>query len=286
MERLAPLRESFAQFSPLFDAISNGISQVWGWFKELLTPMESSKETLEKCASAGEIFGNVLGGALQLVLTPAKALLDALAWILEKLGVLPDEAEKARKKIEDAQRTALLQDKVALLQGDIAKVAPKKVETGTVTPPAGSTPLGGDNGTQRRLQKISDNTGGMLQETKKRIGPGDIVFKNLPRALAVRGEWQESKLARTSAAIAPPLAPVVAAAAAPVVQAMLPPVRRSSDSARNDSAAGGFNGEIHVHLHNVVTQNPRELAKTVGEMVKAELDRLTRAGRGSFRDRD
>lgn len=97
-----------------------------------------------------------------------------------------------------------------------------KVETGTTPPPPAHTPLTGDQGTQRRLQKISDNTGGMLQETKKRIGPGDIVFKNLPRALAVRGEWQESKLSRTSAAIAPPLAPVVAAAAAPVVQAMLP----------------------------------------------------------------
>lgn len=45
-------------------------------------------------------------------------LLDTLAWILEKLGVLPDEAERARKKIEDAQRAAILQDKVALLQGD------------------------------------------------------------------------------------------------------------------------------------------------------------------------
>ncbi|MGK3466723.1 hypothetical protein ACSLOT_27980, partial [Escherichia coli] len=41
-----------------------------------------SKETLDKCTSAGEIFGNVLGGALQLVLTPAKMLLDTLAWIL------------------------------------------------------------------------------------------------------------------------------------------------------------------------------------------------------------
>lgn len=79
--------------------------------------MESSKETLDKCTSAGEIFGNVSGGALQLVLTPAKMLLDTLAWILEKLGVLPDEAERARKKIEDAQRAAILQDKVALLQG-------------------------------------------------------------------------------------------------------------------------------------------------------------------------
>ncbi|END3952964.1 phage tail tape measure protein, partial [Escherichia coli] len=108
MERLTPLRETFERFDPVFDAIGSGISQVFNWFKSLLSPMESSKETLDKCTSAGEIFGNVLGGALQLVLTPAKMLLDTLAWILEKLGVLPDEAERARKKIEDAQRAAIL----------------------------------------------------------------------------------------------------------------------------------------------------------------------------------
>ncbi|HFS4021799.1 TPA: phage tail tape measure protein, partial [Escherichia coli] len=87
MERLTPLRETFERFGPVFDAIGSGISQVFNWFKSLLSPMESSKETLDKCTSAGEIFGNVLGGALQLVLTPAKMLLDTLAWILEKLGV-------------------------------------------------------------------------------------------------------------------------------------------------------------------------------------------------------
>ncbi|EOY8801669.1 phage tail tape measure protein, partial [Escherichia coli] len=119
MERLTPLRETFERFGPVFDAIGSGISQVFNWFKSLLSPMESSKETLDKCTSAGEIFGNVLGGALQLVLTPAKMLLDTLAWILEKLGVLPDEAERARKKIEDAQRAAILRDKVALLQGGL-----------------------------------------------------------------------------------------------------------------------------------------------------------------------
>ncbi|EOU7544485.1 phage tail tape measure protein, partial [Escherichia coli] len=134
MERLAPLRETFERFGPVFDAIGSGISQVFNWFKSLLSPMESSKETLDKCTSAGEIFGNVLGGALQLVLTPAKMLLDTLAWILEKLGVLPDEAERARKKIEDAQRAAILQDKVALLQGDLAKInPPKPVENGNGT---------------------------------------------------------------------------------------------------------------------------------------------------------
>uniref|UniRef100_UPI001BE4160D phage tail tape measure protein n=2 Tax=Escherichia coli TaxID=562 RepID=UPI001BE4160D len=304
MERLTPLRETFERFGPVFDAIGSGISQVFNWFKSLLSPMESSKETLDKCTSAGEIFGNVLGGALQLVLTPAKMLLDTLAWILEKLGVLPDEAERARKKIEDAQRAAILQDKVALLQGDLAKInPPKPVENGNGTggdKPKDNKPLTDSNtGTLRRLSKIADNTGKLVDETKKRIGPGDIVFKNLPRALAVRGEWQERKIAQVSkppainitpvvpAPLPPALVPVVAASSRPVAEAIRSPVASVPVTSRNrEPVASGFGGEIHVHLHNVVTQNPRELAKLVGEMVRAEMERRARAGRGSFYDKD
>ncbi|HDP7877550.1 TPA: phage tail tape measure protein, partial [Escherichia coli] len=305
MERLTPLRETFERFGPVFDAIGSGISQVFNWFKSLLSPMESSKETLDKCTSAGEIFGNVLGGALQLVLTPAKMLLDTLAWILEKLGVLPDEAERARKKIEDAQRAAILQDKVALLQGDLAKInPPKPVENGNGTggdKPKDNKPLTDSNtGTLRRLSKIADNTGKLVDETKKRIGPGDIVFKNLPRALAVRGEWQERKIAQVSkpapainitpvvtAPLPPALVPVVAASSRPVAEAIRSPVASVPAVSRNrEPVASGFGGEIHVHLHNVVTQNPRELAKLVGEMVRAEVERRARAGRGSFYDKD
>ncbi|MED8727219.1 phage tail tape measure protein [Escherichia marmotae] len=305
MERLTPLRETFERFGPVFDAIGSGISQVFNWFKSLLSPMESSKETLDKCTSAGEIFGNVLGGALQLVLTPAKMLLDTLAWILEKLGVLPDEAERACKKIEDAQRAAILQDKVALFQGDIAKInPPKPVENGNGTGgdnPKDNKPLTDSNtGTLRRLSKIADNTGKLVDETKKRIGPGDIVFKNLPRALAVRGEWQERKIAQASkpapainitpvvpAPLPPALVPVVAASSRPVAEAIRSPVASVPATSRNrEPVASGFGGEIHVHLHNVVTQNPRELAKLVGEMVRAEMERRARAGRGSFYDKD
>ncbi|HHP7258323.1 TPA: phage tail tape measure protein [Shigella sonnei] len=305
MERLTPLRETFERFGPVFDVVRDGIIQVFNWFKSLLSPMESSKETLDKCASAGEIFGNVLGGALQLVLTPAKMLLDTLAWILEKLGVLPDEAERARKKIEDAQRAAILQDKVALLQGDLAKInPPKPVENGNGTggdKPKDNKPLTDSNtGTLRRLSKIADNTGKLVDETKKRIGPGDIVFKNLPRALAVRGEWQERKIAQVSkpapainitpvvpAPLPPALVPVVAASSRPVAEAIRSPVASVPVTSRNrEPVASGFGGEIHVHLHNVVTQNPRELAKLVGEMVRAEMERRARAGRGSFYDKD
>ncbi len=108
MERLAPLRETFERFGPVFDVVRDGIIQVFNWFKSLLSPMESSKETLDKCTSAGEVFGRVLGGAIELVLTPTKALMDSLAWILEKLGVLPDEAERARKKIENASKAPVM----------------------------------------------------------------------------------------------------------------------------------------------------------------------------------
>ncbi|OKV56631.1 phage tail tape measure protein, partial [Escherichia coli] len=236
---------------------------------------------------------------------PAKMLLDTLAWILEKLGVLPDEAEKARKKIEDAQRAAILQDKVALLQGDLAKInPPKPVENGNGTggdKPKDNKPLTDSNtGTLRRLSKIADNTGKLVDETKKRIGPGDIVFKNLPRALAVRGEWQERKIAQVSkpapainitpvvpAPLPPALVPVVAASSRPVAEAIRSPVASVPAASRNrEPAVSRFGGEIHVHLHNVVTQNPRELAKLVGEMVRAEMERRARAGRGSFYDKD
>lgn len=285
MERLAPLCETFAQFSPIFDAISSAVSQVFNWFKSLLSPMESSKETLDKCASAGEVFGNVLGGALQLVLAPAKMLLDTLAWILEKLGVLPDEAEKARKKIEDAQRMAVLQDKVALLQGDIAKVAPKKVEVNNVPPgaPQPTSPLTGDNGTMRRLHSIDSNTKTTADNTKK-IGPGDIVFKNLPRALAVRGEWKESQLASTVRNNGLSARPAVVAASLPVKQAELLPVSRSSSNI--PVATGGFTGEIHVHLHGVDRQDAREIGRIAADAVNAEMARLARLNRGSFKDRD
>ncbi|WP_338297387.1 phage tail tape measure protein [Escherichia coli] len=307
MERLAPLRETFERFGPVFDVVRDGIIQVFNWFKSLLSPMESSKETLDKCTSAGEVFGRVLGGAIELVLTPTKALMDSLAWILEKLGVLPDEAERARKKIENASKAPVMWEWDPVLKKMVQKPwtpgpAPSdKVDDKKGDKPKDNKPLTDSNtGTLRRLSKIADNTDKLVDETKKRIGPGDIVFKNLPRALAVRGEWQERKIAQVSkpapainiipvvpAPLPPALVPVVAASSRPVAEAIRSPVASVPATSRNrEPVASGFGGEIHVHLHNVVTQNPRELAKLVGEMVRAEMERRARAGRGSFYDKD
>lgn len=281
-DALTPLREAFSALSPVFESIGNGIKSVWNWFRRLLEPATTSKETLDKCTSAGKTFGKVVGSFIQtLVLGPMTLLLDSLGWVLEKLGLIPDGIERARQKAEELKRNELLNAKVSLLVGDLAKVAPKKVDTGTTTPPGTGKPLTPDQGTLRRLGNIADNTKAIADNTK-RIGPGDIVFKNLPRALAVRGAWQESRLAGSSVTVAPQLAPVVAAASRPIVEAIRQPVSGS----RGRANAAGFGGEIHVHLHNVVTQNPRELARIVGEAVKAELNKSNRTGHASFLDSD
>ncbi|EAP9093704.1 phage tail tape measure protein, partial [Salmonella enterica] len=100
----------------------------------LLEPATTSKETLEKCTSAGKTFGKVVGSFIQtLVLGPMTLLLDSLGWVLEKLGLIPDGIERARQKAEELKRNELLDTKVSLLVGDLAKVAPKKVDTGTTT---------------------------------------------------------------------------------------------------------------------------------------------------------
>ncbi|EBT2121965.1 phage tail tape measure protein [Salmonella enterica] len=277
-EALTPLRDAFSALSPVFDLIGNGIKSVRDWFTRLLEPATTSKETLEKCASAGKTFGRVLGTALTTLLWPLQQLMIGVGWLLEKLGLIPDGIERAKKQADKA-RQELEASAAALSQHQL----PLGQATVSPAPDGGKPPvITGDNGTLRRLSNIADNTKAIADNTK-RIGPGDIVFKNLPRALAVRGAWQESRLAGSRVTVAPQLAPVVAAASRPVVEAIRCPV---GGNGGRTAAAAGFDGEIHVHLHNVVTQNPRELARMVGEAVKAEMNKLARTGRASFLDSD
>lgn len=277
MQTLLPLRDSFAAFSPILESVGNGVKSVWQWFTNLLSPIQTSKDTLDKCASAGSTFGNVLGGALQVVLIPAKALLDTLAWILEKLGVLPDEAERARKKIEDAQRMSLLQDKVAFLQGDMSKVAPKKTGSPVIAgSPPPSSPLSGDTGTQRRLSSIADNTKATANNTKK-IGPGDIVFKNLPRALALRGAYQEAR-------VIPQPVPRVSAAAAGGVLSV--PTATQGSTFAPVAASSGAAPFFQLVFNDVGKRSDQELEKMVRNAVRDAMASTRKVNRGSYRDRE
>lgn len=269
-EGLTPLRNAFSAFAPVFSVLGDGIRTAWELFKNLLTPIQTTKDTLDKCASAGAIFGNVLVGALQLAITPAKALLNTLAWILEKLGVLPDEVERARKKLDDAQRMSILQDKIAFLQSDLAKAAPKKTEV-LVT-----TPLSGTPGIQSHLKNIDTNTKATANNTKK-VGPGDIVFKNLPRALALRGPYQEARV------IPQPVPRVSAAAAGGVLS--VPTATQGATSAPV-AAASGAAPFFQLVFNDVGKHSDQELEKMVRNAVRDLMSNTRKTNRGSFRDRE
>ncbi|HEI6819546.1 TPA: phage tail tape measure protein, partial [Yersinia enterocolitica] len=70
LQQLSPFRDAFSTLSLVFSAIRRAVGEVWEWFVKLFTPVESSRESLDKCAAAGETFGKVLGSALQLLLLP------------------------------------------------------------------------------------------------------------------------------------------------------------------------------------------------------------------------
>ncbi|ECZ5371977.1 phage tail tape measure protein, partial [Salmonella enterica subsp. enterica serovar Give] len=146
-EALTPLRDAFSTLSPVFDLIGNGIKSVRDWFTRLLEPATTSKETLEKCASAGKTFGRVLGTALTTLLWPLQQLMTGVGWLLEKLGLIPDGIERAKKQADKA-RQELEASAAALSQHQL----PLGQATVSPAPDGGKPPvITGDNGTLRRL---------------------------------------------------------------------------------------------------------------------------------------
>lgn len=287
MQALTPFRDAFAGLAPVFDVISNAVSQLWQWFSNLLSPMTTSKETLDQCASAGETFGKVFGLAIQGLMLPLTGLAKMVGWILEKLGLIPSGIETAKAKAEKVQKEltpaglAMLQDKVGALTGDV-----KAVTAPPIAPP--SPVIAADTGTQRRLQKIADNTGGMLDETKKRIGPGDIVFKNLPRALAVHGAWQEAQSTQGANLTQLSERPVIAAASAPIKPAAeIQAIGGQSSKQISRSAQNTTPDEIHIHIHmhGNFSNDARDIARMTADAVQAEFNKRFRT-RSSFSDNE
>ncbi|EKN3467090.1 phage tail tape measure protein [Yersinia enterocolitica] len=95
IEGLRPVREAFAPLAPIFDAIGSAIGRVWNWFTQLLSPVESSKASLEAATNAGKTFGEVVGAVISGLFWPVEQLAKGLGWLLEKLGAIPKAADAA-----------------------------------------------------------------------------------------------------------------------------------------------------------------------------------------------
>ncbi|HDG7817267.1 TPA: phage tail tape measure protein [Klebsiella quasipneumoniae] len=270
-QAMTPLRSAFSSLAPVFSALGSGIKAVWEWFKNLLTPMQTSKETLDKCASAGETFGRVMGTALSVLLWPLQQLMNGVSWLLEKLDLIPDGIERARQQADKAQQA--LEASATALAGHQLPLGQATVSgTGGAKPPV----ITGDNGTLRRLNSIADNTKATANNTKK-IGPGDIVFKNLPRALALRGAYQEARV------IPQPVPRVSAAAAGGVLS--VPTATQGATSAPV-AASSGAAPFFQLVFNDVGKRSDQELEKMVHNAVRDVMASTRKTNRGSFRDRE
>ncbi|HHT3220737.1 TPA: phage tail tape measure protein [Klebsiella michiganensis] len=270
-QAMTPLRSAFSSLAPVFSALGSGIKAVWEWFKNLLTPMQTSKETLDKCASAGETFGRVMGTALSVLLWPLQQLMNGVSWLLEKLDLIPDGIERARQQADKAQQA--LEASATALAGHQLPLGQATVSgTGGAKPPV----ITGDNGTLRRLNSIADNTKATANNTKK-IGPGDIVFKNLPRALALRGAYQEARV------IPQPVPRVSAAAAGGILS--VPTATQGATSAPV-AASSGAAPFFQLVFNDVGKRSDQELEKMVHNAVRDAMASTRKANRGSYRDRE
>lgn len=303
VEGLAPIKlafeAAFAPLAPIFDGISSAIGKVWNWFKSLLEPVETSKESLEKCTAAGETFGKVVGMAISGLMWPIAQIAKGLGWILEKLGVIPSAAEAAKQAIaamspDDAKKLAgkanlLLQDVNAITQaGKKTKEAEETKQeaikkTGETVEQVYGTAVYGSAADRKGKKSKAAGTaastaaGTPAAEVKKL---GDIIFKNRPPVTAIDGAYQEprlqvqresllARLKRSAVSLADSVLP-------PTIQPALAGIPIPETPARsfngNRQAFSRDNYTFEVHFHGVDMSDHRAL----GELVKDKLRELMR----------
>lgn len=190
----------FSPLVPIFDAIVSALSTVWDWFTKLFEPIQFSTEALKSCTSAGESFGKIVGDAISLVLWPVEQLWKGLDLVLEKLGLIPDQAERAKKATEELNKQKKLTGLADTLAGDLkavtaqSKKEEEKKEQKRKTEQSQQQQALANNlkGPANLAPKISGSLDKIASNTaEKKDGPGEIVFKNKQPYIPIRGGYAE-----------------------------------------------------------------------------------------------
>ncbi|MCL9892417.1 phage tail tape measure protein [Enterobacter hormaechei] len=89
----APVAEIFSPLMPVFDSIIEKLRGVWQWFTDLIAPVKSTQETLDRFKNVGVAFGKALAEALTAPLNVFNRLSGKVGWLLEKFGVIKKESD-------------------------------------------------------------------------------------------------------------------------------------------------------------------------------------------------
>jgi len=255
----APISAAFEPVRPLFQWIEDKVQALWGWFRNLLTPVKSTAEELNNAAAMGKRFGEALAEGLNMVMQPLESLKSGVSWLLEKLGIVSQEAAKAK------------------LPDQVVKQQPATVNSdGKVVLPPGGFPMMGFAGMYDNGGAIPRGQFGIVGENGPEIvnGPANVTSRRRTAALA-------SVVAGTLGMAAAP------AEAAPLHPFSLPAMAyKQSQPAKAERAPTVMHFETHapITIHAQQGQNPQDIAREVARQLD-ERERRTRAkARSNYSD--
>ncbi|MBQ0398665.1 phage tail tape measure protein [Providencia rettgeri] len=315
---------TFAPFAPIFDSISNAVSKVWNWFKELLSPVQLSAEELKSCTEAGQVFGEVVGKAISALFWPIQQVAKGLGWILEKLGVIPSAAEaaadaaramgvdpnekdpfkvlnsvsayagKTAKANEQAQKqqaeaTSKITSSVTVAGKQLEKSSELQQKANDVNPLENAEKYGTlvyDGAEKKSKQKGSKSALSDAAESVDRNKLGDIVFKNFPAVTAVNGLYQEPRIAARKTSLFPQLNDALINTLSPIQPKLnAVPVAVSPTRPERQIMQPEYN-TFELNFYGVDMSNKKEIADIVKQQLTTLLRERDSRRRSSLKDQD
>ncbi|MEZ2894449.1 phage tail tape measure protein [Providencia rettgeri] len=315
---------TFAPFAPIFDGISNAVSKVWNWFKELLSPVQLSTEELKSCTEAGQVFGEVVGKAISALFFPIQQVAKGLGWILEKLGVIPSAAEaaadaaramgvdpnekdpfkvlnsvsayagKTAKANEQAQKqqaeaTSKITSSVTVAGKQLEKNSELQQKANDVNPLENAEKYGTlvyDGAEKKSKQKGSKSALSDAAESVDRNKLGDIVFKNFPAVTAVNGLYQEPRIAARKTSLFPQFNDALINTLSPIQPKLnAVPVAVSPTRPERQIMQPEYN-TFELNFYGVDMSNKKEIADIVKQQLTTLLRERDSRRRSSLKDQD
>ncbi|HFI3232778.1 TPA: phage tail tape measure protein [Escherichia coli] len=293
----------FSPLVPIFDAIISALSTVWDWFTKLFEPIQFSTEALKSCTSAGESFGKIVGDAISLVLWPVEQLWKGLDLVLEKLGLIPDQAERAKKAVEQVNTQKKLTGLADTLAGDLkavtaqSKKEEEKKEQKRKTEQSQQQQALANNlkGPANLAPKISGSLDKIASNTaEKKDGPGEIVFKNKQPYIPIRGGYAEPVQVQRQV---PSLTAWMQQQAGALVSSVLPysvqqPAARSPVSAVPSAASvaalmpGGDVFNFEININDAGQMDEQKLAQRIREEFTVAQQQAARRKRSQLTDHE
>lgn len=294
----------FSPLAPMFDAIGSALSTVWDWFTKLFEPIQFSTEALKSCTSAGESFGKIVGDAISLILWPVEQLWKGLDLVLEKLGLIPSQAERAKKAAEEVNTQKKLTGLANTLAGDLKAITAqskkeeekKEQKRKTEQSQQQQTLVNNLKGPANIAPKISSSLDKIASNTAvKKDGPGEIVFKNKQPYIPIRGGYAEP--VQQAQRQVPSIAAWMQQQAGALVSSVLPysvqqPAARSPISAVPSAASvaalmpGGDMFSIEINITDAGKLDEQKLAQRIREELTLAQQQTARRKRSQLTDHE